>query len=213
MEMRETVEPIRDPSRRPPESGMPVGFEGFAAFYRETLPRLYGYFVTRCGGNVAVAEDLTQETYVAFVRQLRDEREVASAAAWLLGIARHKLVDHYRRQRRLEAIREPWDARAAEAMPAPVPDPIAAATAERVAEAMPAPVPDPIAAATAERVAEAMARLPESQRIVVALRELDGLSVGEVAAALGKSVHAVESLLARARVNLRRHLIDEGHPR
>jgi len=172
---------------------MPVGVDGFAAFYRETLPRLYGYFVARCGGDVAVAEDLTQETYVAFVRQLRDEREIASAAAWLFGIARHKLVDHYRRQRRLEAIGEPWDARAAEALPAPV--------------------SDPIAEASAERVAEAMARLPESQRIVVALRELDGLAVGEVAAALGKSVHAVESLLARARVNLRRYLMDEEHPR
>ena len=193
MAMRETVEPTGDPSRRPPEGGMPVGVDGFAAFYRETLPRLYGYFVARCGGDVAVAEDLTQETYVAFVRQLRDEREIASAAAWLFGIARHKLVDHYRRQRRLEAIGEPWDARAAEALPAPV--------------------SDPIAEASAERVAEAMARLPESQRIVVALRELDGLAVGEVAAALGKSVHAVESLLARARVNLRRYLMDEEHPR
>jgi len=191
--MREPDGPSGEASRTMADGGMPVGVEGFAAFYRETLPRLYGYFVTRCGGNVAVAEDLTQETYLAFVRQLRDEREIASAAAWLFGIARHKLVDHYRRQRRLEAIGAPWE-----------PD---------AAEALPAPGPDAIAEASAERVAAALARLPESQRIVVALRELDGLAMDEVAAVLGKSVHAVESLLARARVNLRRYLLDEEHPR
>ena len=193
MAMPEPGEPSREPRREPDDGGMPVGVEGFATFYRGTLPKLYGYFVTRCGGDVAIAEDLTQETYLAFARQLREEREIASAWAWLFGIARHKLVDHYRRQRRLEVIGAPWDARAVEEQPAPG--------------------PDPIAEVSAERVAEAMARLPESQRIVVALRELDGLSVGEVAAELGKSVHAVESLLARARVNLRRYLMDEEHPR
>lgn len=193
MAMPEPVDWTRDSSRTTPEGGMPVGVEGFAAFYRETLPRLYGYFVTRCGGNVAVAEDLTQETYLAFVRQLRDEREIASAAAWLFGIARHKLVDHYRRQRRLEAIGTPWDSQAAEALPAPG--------------------PDPFAEVSRERVMDALARLPESQRIVVVLRELDGLAMDELAAELGKSVHAVESLLARARVNLRRYLLEEESPR
>ena len=180
-----------EPSREPPDGGMPVGVEGFSAFYRETLPKLYGYFVTRCGGNVAVAEDLTQETYLAFVRDVRAEREIASASAWLFGIARHKLVDHYRRQSRLEAIGTPWEPDAAGDLPAPGPD----AGAE----------------ASHERVMDALAHLPESQRIVVGLRYLDGRAMDEIAADLGKSIHAVESLLARARLNLKRHLIAD-HP-
>ena len=37
--------------------------ERFRAFYEDALPRIYGYFLHRCGGSVPVAEDLTQETF------------------------------------------------------------------------------------------------------------------------------------------------------
>ena len=45
--------------------------EKFPAFYEEALPRIYGYFLHRCGGSVPVAEDLTQETFLASVDELK----------------------------------------------------------------------------------------------------------------------------------------------
>src|SRR5215217_7144278 len=85
-----------------PEAEAPLGLdaESFNAFYDEALPRVYGYFMHRCGGSAAVAEDLTQETFLAAVAEVKKERHVRTPGAWIYGIARHKLLDHYRRQER-----------------------------------------------------------------------------------------------------------------
>src|SRR5262249_4239937 len=72
--------------------------QAFRAFYDDALPRVYGYFRHRCGGSVRVAEDLTQETFLAAVSELKKGRRVGAPIAWIYGIARHKLLDHYRRQ-------------------------------------------------------------------------------------------------------------------
>ena len=48
--------------------------DAFRAFYEEALPRVYGYHLHRVGGCVPVAEDLTQETFLATVSELRKGR-------------------------------------------------------------------------------------------------------------------------------------------
>src|SRR5262245_15406408 len=74
--------------------------EQFRVFYADALPRVYGYFYNRLGADVAAAEDLTQETFLAAVAELRRGRAVVAALPWIFGIARHKLLDYLRRQRR-----------------------------------------------------------------------------------------------------------------
>jgi RNA polymerase sigma-70 factor (ECF subfamily) len=49
-----------------------------------------------------------------------------------------------------------------------------------------------------------MAQLPPDQRLALLFRHLDGMSVREVAAAIGRTEKATESLLARARESFRR---------
>src|SRR5215468_11669572 len=82
----------------PPKADLALDASSFGRFYEEALPRVYGYFVHRCGGSTATAEDLTQETFLAAVAELKKERRVVTPKAWIYGIARHKLLDHYRRQ-------------------------------------------------------------------------------------------------------------------
>src|SRR3954447_20451199 len=53
----------------------------FRAFYDDALPRIYGYFLHRVGRTAAVAEELTQETFVAAVRELGRGRRPGRAAA------------------------------------------------------------------------------------------------------------------------------------
>jgi RNA polymerase sigma-70 factor (ECF subfamily) len=94
------------------------------ALYDHALPQVYGYLLARCGQR-AVAEDLTAETFLAAVDAARAGREAPVSTAWLVGVARHKLSDHWRRQAReqraLRAVAaepgalagrdDPWDAR------------------------------------------------------------------------------------------------------
>ena len=68
-----------------------------AAIYPDALPQVYGYLVPRCG-SVALAEDLTAETFMAAVGGRARHPPPHVSVAWLIGIARHKLVDHWRRR-------------------------------------------------------------------------------------------------------------------
>ena len=107
--------------------------------------------------------------------------------AWLVGVARHKLVDHWRRQAREEA---------------------------KLALAADADADDAIdewdERLDAIRARDVLARLGPHHRIALTLRYLDGLPVPDVAELLDRTVHATEALLVRARVAFRRAYGEEG---
>lgn len=173
-----------------PEVEAPLGLdpESFRSFYDDALPRVYGYFLHRCGGSVAVAEDLTQDTFLAAVAELKKDRRVRTPIAWIYGIARHKLLDHYRRQERdergIRATRE-----------AEVGDEVLVVDDSDDAR---------------ERAIAALASVAPTQRAALVLCYVDGFSMSETAAMLDKSVEAVESLLTRGRRGFRRAYLEEG---
>lgn len=154
--------------------------------YRVALPRVYGYLLPRCG-SAALAEDLTSETFLAAVSASRQGSLSEVSTAWLVGVARHKLVDYWRR---LE--REQRSLAAAEAAAADSDDPWDEWLDTEAAYA-------------------ALAHLPTPQRAALTLRYLDGLSVADVAEHLGRTVHGTETLLARSRAALRRHYQEGPH--
>jgi RNA polymerase sigma-70 factor (ECF subfamily) len=154
----------------------------FRAFYADALPRVYGYFYHRLGADPALAEDLTQDTFLTAVAELRRGTVVVAPVSWILGVARHKLLDHIRRQQRAGWTLLSWQDTVDD-------------------NALIAPEDDEVAR---ERAVAALAVVPSPQREALVLRYLDGFSVPEVAAALDRSVSAAESLLARGRVAFRR---------
>jgi RNA polymerase sigma-70 factor (ECF subfamily) len=155
------------------------GGQKLAALYPRALPQVYGYLLPRCG-STAVAEDLTAETFMAAVAAARQPGAAEVSVAWLIGVARHKLVDHWRRAARDERIQ--------------------AAAALR-GDAIDDPWDEWLDVSAAHA---ALSRLPVQQRAALSLRYLDGLPVADVAGHLGRTVHATETLLARARTALRR---------
>jgi RNA polymerase sigma-70 factor (ECF subfamily) len=153
--------------------------DAVVALYQQALPQVYGYLLPRCR-SVVVAEDLTAETFLAATAATKKGAAPEVSVAWLVGVARHKLIDHWRRQDREERslvssgglgaeIDDPWDAEM-----------------ER------------------DAVYTALGELNAFQRAALTLRYLDGLPVAQVAEQLGRSLHATETLLARARAALRR---------
>jgi RNA polymerase sigma-70 factor (ECF subfamily) len=157
----------------------------FRAFYADALPRVYGYFLHRCGGQASLAEDLTQETFLAAVAAINRGITVEAPLPWVLGIARHKLLDHFRYQKRAGWSIVPWDD-----------DPDNLELSEEPA----LPGDETV---MHERAVAALARVPLAQREMLVLRYLDGMSITEVVAATGRTESAVESLLSRGRAAFR----------
>jgi RNA polymerase sigma-70 factor (ECF subfamily) len=161
----------------PPSSGL-------LTLYDEALPHVYGYLLSRCGAQ-PLAEDLTAETFLAAVAAARRVDSPRLDTAWLIGVARHKLVDHWRRaarhERVLRAIGEspvvddPWD--------------------EHL---------------DAMQARATLDRLGPHHRAVLTLRYLDDLPVPQVAALLDRTLHATEALLVRARAAFRRAYDEAG---
>jgi len=153
----------------------------FLDFYDQALPQVYGYLVHRTR-TPALAEELTAESFLAAVDTVRAGGEAKVSLPWIIGVARHKLVDHWRRQAREErGVRvlaedarsapddDPWDARL-----------------------------------DAVRARQTLETIAPQHRAALTLRYLDDLSVPEVAGELGRTVHATEALLVRARASFRR---------
>lgn len=129
--------------------------------------------------NTHDAEDAAQQTFVSAYGSLLGGTRPRDPGAWLATIARNEC--RTRAQRRM---REPL----------PLAESVYAAPAA------------PVDAADVDALRVALAQLPGQQRQAFVLREFSGLSYDELAAALGITVPAVESLLFRARRQLRASL-------
>jgi RNA polymerase sigma-70 factor (ECF subfamily) len=161
---------------------------GLLKLYEDALPHVYGYLLARCG-DTRLAEDLTAESFVAAVHAVRKPSAPDPSIPWLIGVARHKLADHWRR-----VAREQRGLRLLDDELARVDDPWQAVV-DRI------------------RAREVLDRLGAHHRAALTLRYLDGLPVPEVARQLGRTRHATEALLVRARAAFRRIYEGEEGPR
>lgn len=146
--------------------------------YDEALPAVYDYIARRCG-STGVAEDLTSATFVSAALAIERQTVAAPSVAWLITIARNKLVDHWRREA------------------------VARRSLELVAGSEPASTDPWDEVLDAERAQRVLQELDPQHRTVLVLRYLDDLSVPDTAAVIDRSVRATESLLARARARFR----------
>jgi RNA polymerase sigma-70 factor, ECF subfamily len=142
------------------------------------------------------AADVTQEVFVRVLRSVAGFRGEAAFGTWLHRVTVNTALTSLRRSSRVarpgaEAFGVPGD----EARP--VVDP-AAGPEERAERAE-----------LLARAQAAVAALPESSRTIVLLRDVEGLSTADVAAATGLSETAVKVRLFRARERLRASLTDE----
>jgi len=148
--------------------------------YRATIRPLYGYVSRRVGGDVALAEDLVQETWVRALDTWPARGVPDQPLAWLLRVARNTLISHFRRVR-----------------PAPV-DPAS------IDLEAPAFTPDDPGSAAV--VSWGMARLRRAHADVLEAFYFDGKSVRDIAQASSLSERAIEGRLRRARAKLRKTL-------
>lgn len=135
------------------------------------------------------AADLVQDVLHTLLRSLDDFRGDSSLSTWTFVVARRACARRRRRGRR----ESPLDA------------PAYAHLRDR-ADTAPGPALRLERRELAARLEAAIGALPEAQRSVLVLRDVEGLSANEVGEALGLGVRAVKSRLHRARLVLREQL-------
>jgi RNA polymerase sigma-70 factor (ECF subfamily) len=164
----------------------------FDELYRRGAHRVRGFLV-RLSGDTALADDLTQETFVRIHRARGSFSAGAAALPWMFAIARNAFVDHTRR----EQVRRSSRAKVAQ--------PREASPETRGDEAFAGREMLVIVRATLER-------LPLLQREAFVLLRFEGLSVSEAAQILGATEAAVKVRAFRAYEALRAALEVGGQP-
>jgi RNA polymerase sigma-70 factor (ECF subfamily) len=138
----------------------------------------------------AETEDAMQAAWIQAYLHLADLDAGAAFATWVVRIAANEALQRLRGRARL----------------APVPD---APEEDEVVDASAEGPEERAAAREAARLVERAAdRLPASYRVVFVLRDVEGLSTAETAAALGIREDAAKVRLHRARAMLREELAD-----
>jgi RNA polymerase sigma-70 factor, ECF subfamily len=155
----------------------------FEQLYAEYQPAVQRYLLGM-SSNPVLAEELTQEVFVRAAANLLLFRGEATVNTWLFRIARNVYLSWVERQRDAEIDTEEFHA---------IPDGGAYGD------------PEAHLLQTEQRatIRRAMAMLPERQRTLLLLRDLQGLSYAEIALVLEQSLAAVKVNLHRARLQFR----------
>lgn len=153
-------------------------------FINANLRRVF-LLIYRVVGNVADAQDLSQEAFLKALNrrdQLKDERK---AAQWIGRIAVNTAIDFVRQRKRVkfEALED-------------APEPHHWETPERLS----------LRAEKQAYLADGLRLLTERERAALILRDVEGLPAGEVAERIGCSVATVRSHIANARVKFRKYI-------
>ena len=160
-------------------------FTAATALVHRLGPQLHRFFAVQFASR-RDADDLLQETWLRIHEVRHTYRPGQPVLPWLYAIARHIRVDHYRKARRTESREESLDENPE------IPQPAGAEAAR---------TPD---------LEAILANLPESQREVIAMLKVAGMSLDEVARATSSSVGSVKQKAHRAYERLRERLREMG---
>lgn len=163
--------------------------EAFGLLYDHYQPSVYRFLFYRTRSS-ALAEDLTSETFFRALRSMTGFRwQGKDFGAWLMTIARNLATDHFKAGRtRLELTTEDMG---------------------QHDDSTEGPESAVLASLTNEILLQALTQLPTEQRDCLVMRFLQGMSIAETAAVLGRSDGAVKQLQLRGVRNLAK-LMPEG---
>jgi RNA polymerase sigma-70 factor (ECF subfamily) len=155
------------------------------------LPAVTAYVRRKLAPRTDAANDIVQDVFLAAWQNRSGYRAESPLRSWLLGIAKHKVQDHFRRSRRTPQSIEDLG-------------PHEPCSPARLEEAL-------HTAQVRGYIRVAIENLPETYRKVVRERYWSGHSAGETGSRMGKTSKSVERILARSRDRLRDSLATQTY--
>lgn len=172
--------------------------EAFEQLVLDNQNRVYS-LALRLLGDREEAADLAQEAFVKAWQGLSSFQGESSFATWVYRLTTNVCIDYLRKKKRREAV-----------------EPAVSLDDEDSGWAEPAdwegdPQKQLEQSERGNALARALERLPEWQRRALMLRELSGLSYQEIGQALELDIGTVKSRISRARLSLRKILLEDGN--
>ena len=174
--MSETVEPILEDT-----------VESQNRFISDNMRRIF-LLIYRMVGNVADAQDLTQEVFIKALQRQDQLKDADKASHWLSRIATNTAIDHMRRHGRVSFCEIEG-----------IPEPFASPASESPEQLL-------LRAERQTFLENGLQVLTERERAALLLRDVEGLPAEEVARHLNCSKATVRSHIANARVKFRRYM-------
>ena len=142
-------------------------------------------FAYRIVNERAEAEDVVQEVFIKFWKNREHAHQISNVEAWCIRATKNLSIDKLRsKHRRTEAMPETFEVR----------------------DHSPTPHGQAEKNDVFSQVKKLLAKLPEKQRMVMQLRDIEGFTYQEVADALDISIDQVKVNIYRARIALRKEL-------
>ena len=146
--------------------------------------------------NAEDADDLTQEVFIEVFNSISKFREDSRLSTWIYRIAVNKSLEHLRRMKRKKrtGILSWLNKENQELSQGAIDFNHPGVLAENKEQS--------------RVLFRSIEKLPESQRVAFTLHKLEGLSYDQIADIMQKSLSSIESLMHRAKTNLRKDLYD-----
>lgn len=164
----------------------PLSSEHESRFVAENMRRVF-LLIYRMVGNVADAQDLTQEAFIKALQRHDQLKDLEKAAHWLSRIASNTAIDFLRRSGRVN-FSDLED----------IPEPMVSSREESVEQRL-------LRSERRETLEAGLAVLTSRERTALLLRDVEDMPAEEVAAHLNCSKATVRSHIANARVKLRKY--------
>jgi RNA polymerase sigma-70 factor (ECF subfamily) len=155
-------------------------------------------FILRSVRDTDVASDLLQDVFARVVQRASEFNKQAKFSTWLYTIARNHCIDHSRRMKH----------RRHASLDAPGRDSNSAALVDRIGQQAPEVDREAASPELRARIAAAVEDLPEEQREVFLMRQLQNLPFAEIAAVVGVSENTVKSRMRYALERLQQALAE-----
>jgi RNA polymerase sigma-70 factor, ECF subfamily len=165
---------------------LPLSSEDQARFVTDNMRRVF-LLIYRIVGNVADAQDLTQEAFIKALQRQDQLKDLEKAAHWLSRIASNTAIDFLRRSGRVSFTELDE-----------VPEPVTASVGD-------SPEQFVLRSERRELLEGSLQILTERERTALLLRDVEDMPAEDVAVQLNCSKATVRSHIANARVKLRRY--------
>jgi RNA polymerase sigma-70 factor (ECF subfamily) len=171
--------------------------EAIKTMFNANMDKLYSFVFHEVEQNQSIAEDIVQDTFISAIKSASKFKGNSRIYTWLVGIAHHKIADHYRHSKREQR----YANRTSDSI-----------NPEQLDLAIDKTPGGNIAESTENRilVEQALNSLPADYREIIILKYVEDFPVDEIGKILNRSPKSVEGILSRARKALKELIKDQN---